>query len=116
MRSSNIYSSLYLISFQSQTIKRLIPLLDRVLVQRFEAVTKSKGGIVIPEKAQAKVLHATVVAVGPGARNKNGDHIPPAVQPGDKVLLPEYGGTKVEVENQEYHLFRESDILAKVDG
>jgi len=98
----------------ASAVKKLIPLLDRVLVQRFEAVTKTKGGIVIPEKAQAKVLHATVVAVGPGARNKNGDHIPPAVQAGDRVLLPEYGGTKVEVEEKEYHLFRESDILAKL--
>lgn len=97
-------------------IKKLIPLLDRVLVQRFEAVTKTAGGIVIPEKAQGKVLHATVIAVGPGGRNKNGDHIPPAVQAGDKVLLPEYGGTKVEIENKEYHLFREADILAKVEG
>lgn len=88
--------------------------MDRILVQRFEAMTKTKGGIVIPEKAQAKVLHAMVVAVGPGARNKNGDYIPPAVQPGDKVLLPEYGGTKVDIEDKEYHLFREQDILAKV--
>ncbi|GAB0087407.1 10 kDa heat shock protein, mitochondrial [Sergentomyia squamirostris] len=95
--------------------KRLLPLLDRVLVQRAEALTKTKGGIVIPEKAQAKVLQATVVAVGPGARNKNGDHIPLAVKVGDQVLLPEFGGTKVELEQKEYHLFRESDILAKLE-
>jgi hypothetical protein len=50
--------------------KRLIPLFDRVLIQRAEAVTKTKGGIVIPEKAQAKVLRGTVVAVGPGSRNQ----------------------------------------------
>lgn len=50
--------------------KRLIPLFDRVLIQKAEAVTKTKGGIVIPEKAQAKVLHGTVVAVGPGSRNQ----------------------------------------------
>ena len=76
-------------------MKRLIPLLDRVLVQRAEAVTKTKGGIVIPEKAQQKVQTATVVAVGPGARNKDGGVIPMSVAVGDKVLLPEYGGTKV---------------------
>ncbi|XP_055697574.1 10 kDa heat shock protein, mitochondrial [Phlebotomus papatasi] len=101
----------------SLAAKRLLPLLDRVLVQRAEAITKTKGGIVIPEKAQAKVLQATVVAVGPGARNKNGDHIPPAVKVGDSVLLPEFGGTKVELadDNKEYHLFRESDILAKIE-
>lgn len=49
--------------------KRLIPLFDRVLIQRAEAVTKTKGGIVIPEKAQGKVLKGTVVAIGPGSRN-----------------------------------------------
>lgn len=54
----------------SNVAKRLIPLFDRVLIQKAEAVTKTKGGIVIPEKAQAKVLRGTVVAVGPGSRNQ----------------------------------------------
>lgn len=54
---------------QAGVAKRLIPLLDRILIQRAEALTKSKGGIVIPEKAQSKVLEGTVIAVGPGARN-----------------------------------------------
>jgi hypothetical protein len=54
----------------SNVAKRLIPLLDRVLIQKAEAVTKTRGGIVIPEKAQAKVLRGTVVAVGPGSRNQ----------------------------------------------
>ncbi|PZC84350.1 10 kDa heat shock protein, mitochondrial [Helicoverpa armigera] len=99
-------------------VKRLIPLLDRVLIKRAEAVTKTAGGIVIPEKAQTKVLHGEVVAVGPGSRKENGDFIPVLVKVGDKVLLPEYGGTKVSLENddKEYHLFRESDILAKIDN
>lgn len=92
-------------------------MLDRVLIQRAEAITKTKGGIVIPEKAQAKVLQGIVVAVGPGARNQNGDHVPLGVKVGDSVLLPEYGGTKVELEdNKEFHLFREADILAKVES
>lgn len=54
---------------QAGVAKRLIPLLDRILVQRAEALSKTKGGIVIPEKAQAKVLEGIVIAVGPGARN-----------------------------------------------
>jgi chaperonin GroES len=54
----------------SIAVKRLFPLFDRVLIKRAEAITKTKGGIVIPEKAQAKVLQGTVVAVGPGARNE----------------------------------------------
>ncbi|XP_073947464.1 10 kDa heat shock protein, mitochondrial [Choristoneura fumiferana] len=98
--------------------KRLIPLLDRVLIKRAEAVTKTAGGIVIPEKAQSKVLQGEVVAVGPGSRKDNGDFVPLLVKVGDRVLLPEYGGTKVTLDNEEkeYHLFRESDILAKIDN
>ncbi|KAJ8918400.1 hypothetical protein NQ315_008096 [Exocentrus adspersus] len=101
----------------SAAAKRLIPLFDRVLVKKFEAIKQTKGGIVIPEKAQGKVLQGTVVAVGPGARLKDGSFAPVAVKVGEKVLLPEYGGTKVDLEeeNAEYHLFRESDILAKVE-
>lgn len=52
-----------------QSIKKLVPMFDRVLVLRAEAVTRTKGGIMIPEKSQGKVLHGTVVAVGPGSRN-----------------------------------------------
>ncbi|XP_043290147.1 10 kDa heat shock protein, mitochondrial [Venturia canescens] len=97
--------------------KRVIPLLDRVLVQRAEAITKTKGGIVLPEKAQAKVHRGTVVAIGPGSRNEQGTHVPLSVKVGDMVLLPEYGGTKVELEDKtEFHLFRESDILAKIES
>ncbi|XP_046669773.1 10 kDa heat shock protein, mitochondrial [Homalodisca vitripennis] len=100
----------------SGAAKRLIPMFDRVLVQRAEAITKTKGGIVIPEKSQGKVLHGTVIAVGPGSRNSQGDIVPLQIQVGDKVLLPEYGGTKVELEdNKEFHLFRETDILAKLE-
>lgn len=101
----------------SGAIKRLLPLFDRVLIQKAEMVTKTKGGIVIPEKAAEKVLKGVVVAVGPGARNEAGNHIPLQVKVGDTVLLPEYGGTKVSLsDEQEMHLYRESDILAKIDA
>ena len=59
-----------LFGFQSGAVKRFIPMFDRVLLQRAEAVAKTKGGIVIPEKAQQKVSEATVVAVGPGFRTE----------------------------------------------
>ncbi|XP_008557212.1 10 kDa heat shock protein, mitochondrial [Microplitis demolitor] len=97
-------------------IKRLIPMLDRVLVQRADAITKTKGGVLLPEN-QKKVLQATVVAVGPGSRNEQGQHVPMNIKVGDHVLLPEYGGTKVVLEeDKELHLFRESDILAKIES
>jgi len=90
-----------------------LPLFDRVLVQRAEAVSKTKGGIIIPEKSQGKVLEATVVAAGPGARNDKGESVPMSIAVGDKVMLPEFGGTKIELDNKEYTLFREADIVAK---
>ena len=86
---------------------------DRILVQRADAITKTKGGIIIPEKAQGKVLEGTVIAAGPGARNEKGDTVPMSIQVGDQVLLPEYGGTKIEIEAKEYTLLREVDIVAK---
>lgn len=61
--------SKFLLKSLAGAAKRLIPMFDRVLVQRAEAITKTKGGIVIPEKSQGKVLHGTVIAVGPGSRN-----------------------------------------------
>jgi len=95
--------------------KKIMPLFDRVLVQRIAAETKTKGGILLPEKAQNKTLHATVMAVGPGMRNEAGAHLPVAVQVGDKVLLPEFGGAKLEMEGAEFHIFREADIVAKLE-
>lgn len=109
--------SFFLLNQKAGVIKRIIPLLDRILIQRAEALTQSKGGIVIPESAQSKVSQGTVIAVGPGGRNKNGDLIPISINVGDKVLLPEFGGTKVKLDDdKEYHLFRENDILAKLEN
>ncbi|RXN28950.1 MOB phocein isoform X3 [Labeo rohita] len=76
---------------------------DRVLVERLAAETVTKGGIMIPEKSQAKVLQATVVAVGPGSTSKDGKVTPVCVKVGDKVLLPEYGGTKVILEDKDFY-------------
>ncbi|KAJ8946086.1 hypothetical protein NQ314_008986 [Rhamnusium bicolor] len=96
-------------------IKRVAPLFNRVLIKRADPETQSKGGIMLPESSKNRVLKGTVVAVGPGSRNESGESIPMVVQPGDDVILPDYGGTKVEMdENQVYYMFRESDILAKV--
>ncbi|KAJ8415073.1 hypothetical protein AAFF_G00007710 [Aldrovandia affinis] len=93
--------------------RKFLPMFDRVLVERLIAEKVTKGGIMLPEKAQGKVLQATVVAVGPGATNKDGDVQPISVKIGEKVLLPEYGGTKVILEDKDYFLFRDADILGK---
>lgn len=87
--------------------------MDRVLVERFVPQTVTKGGIVLPEKAQNKVASGTVISTGPGRVNEKGEMCPVSVKPGDSVLLPEYGGTKVEVDNKEYFIFRDSEIIGK---
>jgi len=101
-------------SVAASVAKRIIPLLDRVLVQRAAAETKTPGGLFIPEKAQSSKLEAVVMAVGPGARDEAGKSIPMCVSVGDTVLLPEFGGSKLELDGQEFQLFRETDIVAKL--
>ncbi|XP_074566683.1 10 kDa chaperonin, mitochondrial-like [Curcuma longa] len=90
--------------------KRLLPLLNRVLVDKIVPPSKTSAGILLPEKT-TKLNSGKVIAVGPGARNRNGNIIPVTVKEGDIVLLPEYGGTVVKLGDKEYHLFREDDIL-----
>jgi len=67
----------------------------------------------LPEKSQNKVLEATVIAVGPGKTTDSGSLLAPSVKVGDRVLLPEYGGTKLTLDEKEYFIFRDSDIMGK---
>merc|ERR1712113_822206 len=91
--------------------KRLIPLLDRVLVKRLEPPTKSIGGVLLPDSAQSKLNEGIIVAVGPGKRDKDGALLPMGVKVDDKVLLPQYGGNEVSIADEDFTLFRDDDIL-----
>ncbi|KAF5327223.1 hypothetical protein D9619_005080 [Psilocybe cf. subviscida] len=98
-----------------KSIKSLVPLLDRVLVQRFKAETKTASGIFLPTSATNNPLpEATVIAVGPGAPNKDGQIVPTTVKAGDRVLLPGWGGNAIKVGDEEYFLFKDAEILAKI--
>ncbi|GAD94773.1 mitochondrial heat shock protein Hsp10 [Paecilomyces lecythidis] len=97
-----------------RSIKNLAPLLDRVLVQRIKPEAKTASGIILPESSVKEINEASVLAVGPGAVDRNGNKIPMSVSPGDKVLIPQFGGSPVKVGEDEYHLFRDSEILAKI--
>ncbi|KAI9638060.1 chaperonin 10-like protein [Dioszegia hungarica] len=99
-----------------KSIRSLQPLLDRVLVQRFKAETKTATGLFLPSSATSSPLpEATVIAVGPGAPSKDGSIVPVSVQAGDRVLLPGWGGSPIKVGEDEYHLFKDSEILAKIN-
>lgn len=93
---------------------KLVPLADRVLVKRLEAITKTAGGILLPESNISKANEGQIIAVGPGLKTKSGEVIPITVSVGDKVLLPEYGGIPVKVQGDELFLFRNEEILAKI--
>ncbi|THY22822.1 hypothetical protein D6D01_06168 [Aureobasidium pullulans] len=93
----------------AKSIKALAPLLDRVLVQRIKAETKTAGGIFLPESAVKELNEAKVLAVGPGAFDRDGKRIAPSVQPGDKVLIPQFGGSPIKVGEDEYSLFRDHE-------
>ncbi|KAL1879739.1 mitochondrial heat shock protein Hsp10 [Diaporthe australafricana] len=98
-----------------RSIKSLVPLLDRVLVQRIKAEAKTASGIFLPESSVKELNEAKVLAVGPGALDKEGKRLPVGVQAGDRVLIPTFGGSPVKVGEDEYALFRDSEILAKIN-
>lgn len=88
------------------------PLHDRILVKRVEAESKTPGGLFIPDNAKEKPIEAVVVAVGDGARNKEGERIPLDVKTGDRVLFSKYSGTEVKTLGDDHMILREDDILA----
>lgn len=100
-----------------KNVNSLKPLFDRVLVQRIKPATQTTSGIYIPEKNQEKLNEGTVVAAGPGITDPTtGKLIPVAVQPGDRVLLPNFGGAPVKVGEDEFLLYNDREILAKIEN
>ena len=85
------------------------PLADRVLIRVEKEVTKTAGGIIIPETAKEKPQRGTVIAVGPGKKDE-----PTTVQPGDTILYGKYAGTEISVDGKDLLIMRESDIFAIV--
>ncbi|CAL0312161.1 hypothetical protein TanjilG_27968 [Lupinus angustifolius] len=90
--------------------KRLIPSLNRVLIEKIVPPSKTSAGILLPEKS-SQLNSGKVIAVGPGARDKSGNLIPVSVKEGDTVLLPEYGGSQIKLNDKEFILYRDEDIL-----
>ena len=90
------------------------PLHDRVLIKVLDSEEKTAGGIIIPDTAKEKPMHAKIVAVGSGHRAEDGSITPLEVKKGDKVLIGKWSGTEVTIDNVDYVIVKESDIMGIV--
>jgi chaperonin GroES len=90
------------------------PLHDRVLVKRIELEEQVRGGIIIPDTAKEKPQEAEVVAVGPGKLTDEGKRTPLEVQPGDRILMGKYSGSEIKIDDTDYVICREDEILAVI--
>ena len=87
------------------------PLHDRVVVRRIDSEEKTAGGIIIPDTAKEKPQQGEVVAVGPGARDEDGERIAMDVSAGDRVLFGKWSGTEVKIDGEDLLIMKESDIM-----
>jgi len=94
---------------------KLRPLQDRILVQRVEEETTTKGGIIIPDTAKEKPAEGKVTAVGNGKLGDDGKRIALEIKKGDRILFGKYSGTEVKVDGQEYLIMREEDVLGIIE-
>ena len=94
----------------------LRPLHDRILVRRIEEEEQKVGGIIIPDSAKEKPQQGKVVAVGNGKADKDGKRIPLDVKDGDTILFGKYSGQEVRVDNEDFLIMREDEVLAVIEG
>jgi chaperonin GroES len=88
------------------------PLSDRVLLKRIEEKEAVKGGIIIPDTAKEKPMEGEVISVGPGKIMEDGKRSPMDLKAGDRVLFGKYAGTEIKINDVEYVIMREEEILA----
>ena len=87
------------------------PLFDKVLVERLEAESKTVSGLIIPDTAKEKPMQGKVIAVGDGARSECGQLVPMTVKPGDTILFGKWAGNEVKINDKNYLVINESDII-----
>ena len=92
------------------------PLHDRVVVRRLDADEKTAGGIIIPDTAKEKPMEGEIVAVGPGARNEQGQLVALDVKAGDRILFGKWSGTEVKIDGEDLLIMKESDIMGIIEG
>jgi chaperonin GroES len=92
------------------------PLHDRILIKRIEEEETVKGGIIIPDSAKEKPQEGEVVAVGNGKKNEDGKVVPLDVKAGDRILFGKYSGSEIKMEDKEYLILKEEEVLGVVEG
>jgi chaperonin GroES len=93
------------------------PLHDRILIKRVEDKQQTvKGGIIIPDTAKEKPQEGEVIAVGSGKREKDGQVVPLDVKAGDRILFGKFSGSEIKMDNQEYLILREEEVLGIIEG
>jgi chaperonin GroES len=99
-------------TLEKSLVKMITPLQDRIIVKRAAEEEKSKGGIVIPDTAKEKPVRGFIVAVGPGKQLETGKIHLMSLKVGDEILFGKYAGTEVKLDNEEYIVMREDDVIA----
>jgi chaperonin GroES len=92
------------------------PLHDRVVLRRIDAEEKTAGGIIIPDTAKEKPQQGEVVAVGPGARDDDGNITPLELKAGDRVLFGKWSGTEVKIDGEDLLIMKESDVMGVLES
>ena len=92
------------------------PLHDRILIKRIEEKETAKGGIIIPDSAKEKPQEGEVIAVGNGKKSEDGKIIPLDVKAGDRILFGKYSGTEIKVDNEDFLILKEEEVLGVVEG
>lgn len=95
------------------SFKRILPLLNRIVVRKLEPQTKTSSGIILSKTDSTS--YGVVIEAGPGQYSDNGQLIPLSLKVGDNVLLPEFGGQKIKLNDQELYIYKDSEIIARVE-
>jgi len=93
---------------------KLVPLADRIVITPLKQDEVTASGLVIPDTAKEKPQQGEVVAVGPGRLDDNGKRVPMDVSVGDRILYAKYTGTEIKLDNEDYIVLNDKDILAKL--
>jgi chaperonin GroES len=95
---------------------KIRPLYDRIVVKRVEEKEQMQGGLYIPDSAKEKPQEGEVVAIGKGKRMEDGKLVPLDVQVGDRILFGKYSGSDIKLDNEEYMIMREDEVLGILDA